>query len=133
MRPYYGEMLKKIKDALLSSDPEDYIRKFFKKRGSKALKLVKNNGIKKIHTFDKKEIWIAEGQKERYLIIPMYYCSCNGFATLIASGENEPCYHLIAQAYAEFKKMYSEEYINKEYKELLLELLHIKDKNLKSE
>jgi|GEM_PF-2257124 predicted nucleic acid-binding Zn finger protein len=123
MQPYYGEMLKKIKNALSSPDPENYIRKFFKKRGSKAIKLVKNNGIKKVHTLDEKEIWIAEGQRGRYLVIPMYYCSCNGFATLIASGENEPCYHLIAQAYAEFKKMYLEEYTNKKYKELILELL----------
>ncbi len=106
-------------------DAENYIKKIFKKRGSKAIKLVKNNGIKKVYTADKQEIWIAEGHRGRYLIIPMYYCSCNGFATLIASGESEPCYHLIAQAYAESKKMYSEEYADKKYNELLVELLNI--------
>lgn len=118
-------MSKKIKEALSDeTNLKTQIKKTFKRRGYKAIKLAENNGIKKIYTSDGKELWIAEGHKGRYFIIPMYYCSCNGFATLIASGENEPCYHLIAQAYAQLKNIYTEEHVNKTYYELLLELLN---------
>ncbi|MGC9067791.1 MAG: hypothetical protein ACP5IZ_02255 [Thermoprotei archaeon] len=133
MYPYYEKMSQKIKEALSNeTDLEKQIKKTFKRRGLKAIKLARNNGIKKVYTIDGKELWIAEGHRGRYLIIPMYYCSCNGFTTLIASGENEPCYHLIAQAYAQLKNIYSEEHTNKTYDELLIELLEISTKRNKS-
>ncbi|MEM3833107.1 MAG: hypothetical protein QW128_05885 [Thermoprotei archaeon] len=126
MYPYYEKMSQKIREALSSeTDLKKQIKKNFKRRGLKAIKLAESNGIRKVYTIDGKELWIAEGRSGRYFIIPMYYCSCNGFTTLVASGENEPCYHLIAQAYAQLKSIYLEEHSNKTYDELLIELLEI--------
>jgi len=96
----YREVRRQLKSIPSSGDPEKYLISVYGDAGARALKTVKKGRVIKVVASDG-EVWMVRGRTRDYLVIPQLYCSCRGFTFLVARGVAKPCYHLIAQAYAE--------------------------------
>jgi len=70
-------------------------------RGKRALRLVDRGRVLMVLTGDNDVLWIVKGRRADYLVIPRIFCSCNGYIYGVSRGLPRPCYHLIAQAFAE--------------------------------
>lgn len=96
----YKELRRQLGSIPSSGNLEKYLVSEYGEAGSKAIKTVEGKKVVKIMASDG-EVWMVKGRTKDYLVIPHLYCSCRGFTFLVARGTVKPCYHLIAQVYAE--------------------------------
>lgn len=116
------EILKKTVTGDVREAAEN-IKRTFGKRGEAALKAVRKGAVRLLTTLDGYNIWIVKGKRGNYLVDPGRYCSCRGFLMSILSETYKPCYHLIAQFYAEKYNLFIKVKSAKTLNELLLKLL----------
>ncbi len=79
----------------------DRIVRLYGERGRRALRLADRGRVYMIRFKEGFSVWIVEGRRGDYLVMPRKFCSCDGFVYTVFKGVPKPCYHLIAQAFAE--------------------------------
>lgn len=88
------ELFEKLRVAEgLDEDLEREIENVYGKRGEKAVKVVKSNGVRK-----EGEKWFVEGSEEEYEVVRTF-CSCKDYVLNIAPGKADVdmCYHALAK------------------------------------
>ena len=103
------EEKKLSKETLTQSDIE-YFRDKYGKKFIRALRAVEERKVQR-YKFKPSEsvIWIVNGRRRQYLVIPKTYCTCRSFyQEVVISRESNMCYHLLAQQIAEIRSVYEQ-------------------------
>jgi predicted nucleic acid-binding Zn finger protein len=119
----FSEIKKEIDNS--SKLEDEYVNKLsktFGKRFVKALKTVREKGVKKYIFFPStRTVWIVIGRERDYQVIPeVDFCTCDDFYFRVINQEISLCYHLVAQKLSIIMDEYEEINENDEIFESLM-------------
>ena len=123
----FTENVEKLKEKKEISDEFlTFLDKNHSNISKRVLEIIDRGIIKYIHQPSKRELWVAIGKNDIYLIYPKIYCSCQDFYFQVIQSEERTkkiCKHILAQIICEAIDRYKEVRIDDpEFKELIKDL-----------
>jgi len=123
----FTENVEKLKEKKEISDEFlTFLDKNHSNMSKRVLEIIDRGIIKYIHQPSKRELWVAIGKNDIYLIYPKIYCSCQDFYFQVIQSEERTkkiCKHILAQIICEAIDRYKEVRIDDpEFKELIKDL-----------
>ncbi|MCK4895501.1 MAG: SWIM zinc finger family protein [Candidatus Heimdallarchaeota archaeon] len=100
---------------------ENEILSIFDSRGENAVKVLKENNLRKLILDENICIWEVKGRSTTYIVIENNFCECTDFQfRVLRKGQKTLCYHLLAKIIGEKLEVFNTRHLSTdEYNQIL--------------